>query len=184
MSGDEQRLAPGMASEFLCWLWWLTERDGGRVSLDETRGHECLVLEAWVDDKLRFCVAGDSKVVAAFMGESTGSTPPARETLSIGRSVADLSLFLRREDRQYVVTIDAEHLHRRGLKLPAHAADGLEALVFERMFLVEEVDYLLDRLFCQYALVRTSSRWLTVVAAIREWAAAPVDEVTTDGDTR
>jgi len=169
VSTNESPALPHLSAEFFVWLWYATEQAGGSMKLGEDPG----VVEAWVDERLSFRAPDEDKVRAVMTGENTASAPEARAALLSGKVVRDLQLHLRREEREYSVPLRGVHLDLAGAKLPAHAADGAEALVLERMYLYEELWFLVGALYRRFAEERTAPAWRSeTLPAIRVWAGA------------
>lgn len=167
MSDSDSSALPHLSAEFFVWLWFTTEKEGGTLHLGDDPG----TIDVWVDERLSFRAPDEDKVRAVMTGENTAVAPEARAALLSGKVVRDLQLHLRREEREYTVTLRGVHLDLSGAKLPAHAADGAEALVLERMFLYEELWFLVGALYRRFAEERTATNWRgETLPAIRAWA--------------
>jgi len=161
---------PHLVTEFFTWIWFTAEDKGGQMEID---GEVC---DVWVDERLSFRMPGEDKVRAVVTGEHTSSTLEARAALAAGKVVRDLELHLRREEREYNVTLRGLHMDLVGAKFPAHAADGGEdALLMERMYLYEDLWNLLGRLYKEFAEVRVSPQWQAeTLPRIRQWVGEAV----------
>lgn len=164
---DPTPALPHLVTEFFAWLWYASERDGGTFSLGEEG-----VFTFWVDDRLSFRLPDEDKARAVLTGESAAATLEARAALSGGKVVRDLRLALRREDREYSVTLRGLHLDLQGAKLPAElkSADQADEVLYERMFLLDELWFMVGTLYRAFAQERTSDGWHGVhLPAIRRW---------------
>jgi hypothetical protein len=157
---------PHLSLEFFVWLWYASEREGGSFFLGDELGR----IDAWVDDRLAFRTADEDKVRAVMTGENAASTLEARAALAGGKVVADLRLNLRREEREYSVVLKGPHLDLQGAKLPAHQKGGEDELLYERMFLYEDLWFCIGALYRVFAVERASPDWgRGTVPAIRRW---------------
>lgn len=165
---DPTPTLPHLVTEFFAWLWYASERDGGTFALGDGT-----VFTYWVDDRLSFRLPDEDKARAVLTGESAAATLEARAALAGGKVVRDLRLALKREERQYAVTLRGLHLDLQGAKLPAElkASDDASEVLLERMFLVDELWFLVGSLYRRFADERTSAAWDTDhLPAMRQWA--------------
>lgn len=166
--------------DFFTWLWYMAE----------TRGKAPLLADApedihlWVDTRMAFRSVGDLKPSAVLTGENPSATPEARAALRGGKVIQELRVVLRREDREYPVTLrGALQVHQAKLPALVRGGDFAEAL-YERMFLYEELQFILGGLFRSFAALRVSDAWSATVApdmrrvfaAVTDTDTSPVDE--------
>jgi hypothetical protein len=170
---DEETFAgapPHVASEFYLWLWYRSETGAGHLELGEDGG----AVDFWVDDRLSFRAAGEDRVSAVLTGENPSTTPEARAALAGGKVLRDLKLALRRGENEYQVVLRGSRVEISGAKLPGLMKNADEAeLVYERMFLYEELHFVLAGLFRAFAAVRCAPDWRErTLPDLRRWAAA------------
>jgi hypothetical protein len=159
-------IPPHVASEFYLWLWYTSDTSGGTLPL----GDEGEV-QFWVDDRLAFRAAGEDKVSAVLTGENPGSSLEARAAVRGGKVLRDVRLAVRREGREYTVTLRGPGVEITAARVPGLLKGGDEAeLLYERMFLYEELHWLVAQLFRRFAEERVSEGWRTrTVPALRAW---------------
>ena len=156
-----------VACEFLAWVWFETERTGGRMDLGAPLG----VVDVWVDERLAFRDSTDDRPRAILTGENPSQTLEARAALAGGKLLRELQLGIRREERDYSVTLKGGLLDFCGVKLPPGEAEE-ESLIYDRMFFYEELHLVLSKLLQRFAETRTSEEWeQSTKAAIGEWIA-------------
>jgi hypothetical protein len=156
-----------VACEFLAWVWFESERTGGRMDLGDPLG----VVDVWVDERLAFRDSTDDRPRAILTGENPSQTLEARAALAGGKLLRELQLGIRREERDYSVTLKGSLLDFCGVKLPPGEAED-ESLIYDRMFFYEELHLVLSRLLQRFAETRTSEEWEQgTKAAIEEWIA-------------
>ena len=160
---------PHVASEFYLWLWYTSDLTGGTYALGDGSS-----VQFWVDDRLAFRSAGEDKVSAVLTGDNPGSTLEARAAVRGGKVLRDVRLAIRREDREYFVTLRGPAVELAAAKVPGLVRTGDEAeILYERMFLYEELHWVIAQLFRRFAEERAGDTWRgSVVPAMREWLVA------------
>jgi hypothetical protein len=173
MSEDATPALPHLSTEFFIWLWFASERDGGTMALSENVG----VVDVWVEDRLSFRGLEQEKSRAVVTGENAASSLEARAALATGKVVGDIQIHLRREEREYTVTLRGVNLDLSA-KLPPHSGEGEDGLLYERMYLYEDLWFVIVALYRRFAMERTHEQWPQILDGIRSWVAgAPADEI-------
>ncbi len=168
MSDDDRGLPllPHVASEFYAWVWWASEQRGGVFQLGDELGQ----VDVWVDERLAFRSPEDTKVSAVMTGENPSASIEARAALAGGKVLQEVRLGLRRDDREFFVTLKGPAAHLQGLKLPQVVTDGDAEVVFERLHLYEEAVLIVGGLFRAYAEARNGPAWGDeVLPGLRAW---------------
>ena len=165
-------LLPHVAQEFLQWLWWVSEREEGRIDLGEAGG----IVDLWVDQRVALAEPAEGRAKAVLTGGNPAGALEARAALAGGKVVRELALGLRRDGREYSATLKGHQLLLSGAKLPTECRGGQDEVVYERMYLYEDLYYVLRGLFRRFAAERTDARWWARSAAPRmqAWAHAAV----------
>lgn len=172
MSESERPALPHLTTEFLQWLWWASERDEGRMDLGEEGG----IVDVWVDQRLSFRGPGEDRARAVLTGENPSAALEARAALAGGKIVQDLQIGLRREGREYAAILRGPHLDVAAAKLPTECKGGEDEVLYERMFLYEDLFFVIRGLYRRFAAERTSPEWASVhLPAMRTWAAIGLD---------
>ncbi|MBW1879266.1 MAG: hypothetical protein JRJ84_12965 [Deltaproteobacteria bacterium] len=166
--GDGLPILAHQAGEFYAWLWWASETRQGVFDLGGETGR----VEVWVDDRLAFRNPHEQRVSATVTGPDAPDTPEARAALAGGKILQELGLHVRRDDRDFSFVLKGPAMDLVRAKLPPGASEGEDA-VYERMFLYEEVSFLVGALLREYARDRTSEGWESeTLPAIRRWVLA------------
>lgn len=164
---------PHLASEFLLWFWWRSERDRTVFDLSAPVGR----IEAWVDDRLSFRPPGHDKATAVLTGENPSATLEARAALAGGKVLHDVRIHIKRDDREYSLQLGGAGLDVRGLRLPSIKVETAEEALLDRLDRYGEFHLIFMGLFEAFAEERVGSAWRQeVVPALRSWS------VSTDGD--
>ena len=156
-----------LGREFLTWLWYRSELQEGLFKVDEQS------LEVWFDAKLTLEALGDIKEQNVIKSETPTDTEEARASLQSGKQVKEARLRLILDQKQWTTTIKADDLALHGLKIPALLSREDDEQLYERFFLMEEAEDLVDGLFRTFLDIRLDDdRWRAEVGAIREWVFA------------
>ena len=159
-------IVPHIASEFYTWLWWASERQGSSFDLGAPYG----TVDLWVDERLAFRNVDDTRISAVMTGENPAAALEARAALAGGKVLQDIRIGVRREDREYFVTLKGPAMHFTGLKLPQVVKDGGEEVVYERIHLYDELCFVLTGSLPRFTRVRTSPEWDSdVLPGLHDW---------------
>lgn len=162
-------ILPHQAAEFYTWLWYSTEANDGAFSL----GGDLGVVDVWVDERLAFRTPGDAKVTAVLTGDNPSTTLEARAALAGGKVLEEVRLGIRRDDREYALTLKGAPMHFTRVKLPQVLLEGEDSVIYDRMHLYEEVDSVVGALMRAFAAERGSATWeQETLPAIRRWIVA------------
>jgi hypothetical protein len=159
-------IVPHLSSEFYVWLWWASEAQGSVFDLPEPVGR----IDLWVDERLAFRSANDTKVTAIMTGEAPSTSLEARAALAGGKVLQELRIGLRRDEREFTVTLKGPHLHVSGAKLPQVVSDGIDEVLYDRMFLYSELTLIVGALYRRFAALRVSDEWdAETLPALKAW---------------
>ena len=154
-----------LAGEMYLWLWWASEQQGARFEVPRLG-----TVHVWIDDRLAFRRADDTKITAVMTGENPAASLEARAALTGGKVLQELRVGIRRDDREFSVTLKGPAIYLGGLKVPQVLAEDAGEAVIDRMFLVGEVQAVIDGLVQAFAKLRSSPAWEEdVEPSIRAW---------------
>jgi len=167
MSELEATPIPGhLASEFFVWLWWQAEERANEFSL----GGDVGTIAIWVDERLSFRGQQETKATAVLTGENPSTTLEARAALAGGKVVQDIRVGMRRDDREFHVTLKSPGLDLSQVKFTQTLGDALEEAVYDRMSLYDELVHMLGAIFKEFCAIRVSAAWGSeVLPALRAW---------------
>lgn len=156
-----------LGREFLTWLWYRSDLQEGLFQLGERH------IEVWFDQRLTLEALGDIKEQNVVKSESPTDTDEARASLLTGKQVKEARLRFIAEQKQWTATVKADDLSLTGLKIPALLSRDDDDKLYERFFLMEEVEDLLDALFEMFLAIRLEdTTWTEEVTEIRDWVTA------------
>lgn len=157
-----------LGDEFLMWLWFRSECFDGLMKLGDGRNIEvifddALTLEAYMAETERSDLKGGAP---AFSAE-------ARVSLRHGKRLSKAKLRLIMEGREWVFALKGESLSMSSLKLPALLTKDVFEQFWERMYLMEELEKLIEDLYGQFLALRLTPVWTeAMLPAMKEWIQA------------
>lgn len=161
-----------LGPEFLTWVWYRSDQQGGVFSLPDPIGE----VELWFDDRLVVAGLAVDAQENLFKGGHPSSSPEAMAALKMGKKAAEARLKLIIGSKEWSFILKADGLAVSGVKIPALLQKEEDDKFYERMMLLEELDDTLKALFKQFLDLRTSDAWeADEVPAIRRWIAADGD---------
>ena len=155
--------------EFLTWLWYVIEKDEGRIPLLE---EEIVSLE--VGNRIVLEKSQKAGVESITIKGDDAGLEEGILALRKGAVVTELNLFYKAEDNEWHFTIKGESLNIANLRPPItgpiESKKDLEGAVIEKAYLYNEVIRLIDNLFKQFIRLRVSNDWYSkVVPLVRQW---------------
>jgi hypothetical protein len=163
-------IPPHLSSEFYLWLWWRSERDEAAFELPHPVGS----VLAWVEDRLAFRRPADPRPTSVMTGENPAASLESRAALAGGKVLHELRVALKRDDREFHLTLRGPSLDVGQLKLPQVLGDNPDEAAVDRMFLVEECFLILDGLLRAFYADRAEDGWRRhTLPAMREWLLGP-----------
>ena len=153
-----------LGREFLTWLWYRSDVNEGLFTQGEQQ------IEVWFDAKLVLEALGDLKEQNVIKAETPTETQEARTSLLNGKQVREARLRVISDQKQWTVTIKADDLSLSQMKIPALLSREEDDQLYERFYLVEELQDIIERLFSQFvAILLDDDAWRGEVAPIRDW---------------
>lgn len=165
-----------VGSEFLMWLWFKAECFDGLFELAEHGRVELafddqLTLEAYIAETER----------NIFRGGAPAFSPEAKTALREGKRVQAAKLRVIKEGREWSFRVKAETLDLSGVKIPSLLSKEEDEQFYERMYLLDELEEILDALYAEFIAIRLSDAWLDVMLpAMQRWVQS--DELLTPDD--
>ena len=161
-----------LGSEFVTWLWFQSEREGGAVELDEDK--PCLV--EFEKDLVLSSEAGDAQS-STLRGEAPTLAPEATAALAAGKKVKRARVRLTFGDAAWEAVLDAENFDWRGLKIDVPPSLPFNESLPLRLAVLQEFHSVFDRLFGRFLDVRLDpDGWEAELGAMREWIAERGEE--------
>jgi len=155
-----------LASEFLTWLWFRCEVEGGVFDLPSggvsLAVEDALSLASWDDDALK----------ASLRGGAPTRRPEAANALASGLLLKKARFILARDTREWLFSLDGDTLDLSSVKVvdPDAEEDEDEDPLATKLAAGEELRGAIDALYGEFLAQRLDGAWDRVeVPRLREW---------------
>ena len=159
-----------LGEEFLTWLWFKWETDGGEFHVSKDR-----VIGVVIDDLLQFAPHSEQEHEQIIRHGMPTRTAEARQGLRQGHRLAKARLMFAEGARQWSLVIDAEHMAFASVKLPDNEEEECESpadRTSARTVAWIDLYEIVGMLFRQFLSARVSPNWISCDAvAMAEWMA-------------
>ena len=161
-----------LGNEFLTWLWFIIETGPNQLRRLDADLVSITVGSRMVLENTR----NNAKETVTIKGDNAG-LEEGRLAIKKGAVVTEIHLSYKTGAQQFEFNLKGESLNISSLKLPetgpVETPEDLEGVVLEKIYLIEKVDGLVNRLFSHFIHLRLSNTWGNqTLAQIREWAAS------------
>ncbi len=151
-----------LGREFLVWLWFESEVFDGELELAGTG-----VFEIHLDTQIVLCL---DKEQSRLKGRAPSGGREAREALRQGKTPTNARLRLTKGEHDYAFQLAADKLGLSAVKIPTHVKDEKHDQFYERMYLIEELEVLLDGLYSDFLALRLGKAWNeSILPMIQTW---------------
>lgn len=148
-----------LGREFLAWLWFKTDTDGGLFDLNESKK-----AELWFDGKMTLQSEHDLGVeTITFTGNHT-HMKEARFALSEKKEITQAMVKLSIGDDLWSFVLDSKWMNFKSLKTPKVMKDKEEdpdGIFYEKTFLMQEAITAVDIIFSDFIRLHISPEWKT-----------------------
>ena len=172
--GKATRLPPGLepatvGREFLTWLWFKSEEQGGTVPVSGENPIGVTFLRRLVLE------SGEGEYAEQIVCSGLHTDlKEGKEALRQGKKITAARLRLSQEKTEWEFTFKADHFHFQSLKLPTfpeqeeNEADR-EGQLLERIYLIERPVQIMDILFRSFLEVRLDKGWEKEQQLLLKW---------------
>ena len=158
-----------LGNEFLTWLWFIIEKEPGRIAFPDKEpvsletGNRIVLVKKIDDVDESVTIKGDDA------GLEEGML-----ALGKGSVVTELNLLLKSNNQKWQFTIKGENLNVSGIKSPetgpVESKGDIEGVVIEKAYLYEKIFLILDNLFKNFIKLRLSSEWNhNILPLMKKW---------------
>ncbi len=160
-----------LGNEFLTWLWFQSEQNGGTYALSEDE-----TITFWIDDRLELSSNDPSDQRNVLRGGTPALSPEAKAALQQERKASQAKFRLSKGEREWVFVIDGSNLDLRSVKLPALLTSEEDDRFYERVHLLEELKECIETLFSKFITVRSGPNWPAERLAMSHWMHLPAGQ--------
>lgn len=162
-----------LAQEFLTWLWFRCEVEGGEFELESGPAafvvEDALSFSSWDPDGTRASVRGGTPTVR----------PEAASALAAGLTLKRARLLAARGEREWHFALDGETLDLMGVKVPEREDDAEDDgvdLLAEKLALGEELRAMVDGVYQVFLGVRLGDDWASIeLPRLNDWVRQKLD---------
>lgn len=157
-----------LGEEFLLWLWFKWETEGGEFTL-----HGGRIVGIAIDDMLAFAPKSADEHQQTIRRGLPTRTAEARTGLRQGHRLAKARMILAEGARQWTFTLDAEHMVLSGVKLPddAEECESAEDRTADRASNWLAIHEVLGELYALFLRVRATTAWNEEAESMAAWMA-------------
>ena len=153
-----------LGKEFLTWMWYKAET-GGQVRAGRNSPVEAEIMGPIELD----AQYGDARA-SALKGDSPATSPEARTALLEGKKLKKARVKWRRENTDWIATLDGETLQVTGLAIPNPGRMPFADQMALRMEMVREFEQILEELFETFLTLRLDDKdWAKELKSIHKW---------------
>jgi hypothetical protein len=153
-----------LGREFLTWL--LFRADIGEAVFGKGQDSFQIAFAA----KVRIGALAGDVTDATLKGRGAAHGIEIKAGIGAGRTLREAELRLTRGDREWYLTLIADSLDLRGVKIPALLTEEDDDRFLERITLIEEADAMIQAAFADFIHDRLRPAWRRqVLPAIRTW---------------
>ena len=166
---DKIKRAEFLGAEFITWLWYCEEAQGGIFDLGGDLGQ----IELGFEDRLTMSTAAADEQEDSFKGGRPTSSIEARMALRLGKLARQAKLRITQGEQEWIFTLKESPLMMSAIKLPEIMTKGGQTQFFERMFLLEHLERIYKALFQIFLALRLSDQWHSdTLPVLRQWVAS------------
>ena len=153
-----------LGREFLLWLWCTSEQQQSLFQLDEIGE-----IELFLDDRIVMEPIHGEGNRHQLSGYDPATSPEAAVALRMNKIPTETKIKIVRQAQAWAFSLRADDLQIRSLKIPEVLSQADEERIAERIFLMEEIESMLEALWRQFLLQRIAPTWETQRDAIEQW---------------
>lgn len=163
---DLQESGALVGQEFLTWLMYRAEKKGGTVVSNKQGGTFHFMLEG----PLTFTHEGSGAHTTVLKGGEPVGSAETKTCLMSGKLLKQAKIILQQGEERWSMTLNAQDLSFRSVKLPDTDKDFDPVSRFEqRIQLLETCEQVITELFEEYARLRTGPGFSAEMSALHNW---------------
>ena len=159
-----------LATEFLTWLWFRCEVEGGTFDLPSggisVALEDSLTMVSWEDDTLK----------ATIKGGAPTTRPETANALAAGLMLRKARWVGARAGKEWLFTLDSDTLDLRSMKvIEADPDPDPEDALADKLAAGEELRLAVDELYELFLELRLAGDWNLETQRLRDWVKQKVD---------
>lgn len=156
-----------LGKEFLVWLWFESEVLEGQFEM-----HDGERFELWLETQLTLESESAEQEITRMRGVAPSFTSEAHEALRRGKLPTQARIRIERGQQAFGFLLTAKSMTLSSATLPQLIKEDEEERFYERMYLIEELEKMVDALYERFLTLRLDPVWETqILSMIRRWVA-------------
>lgn len=160
-----------LGNEFLVWLWYRCEVNGGSFGTDRSK------ITVYLDRSLDMECAWGSSGKQTLRGDAPNRLPEAKAALAEGKVPRKAGMVIDSDGEQFTLNLNAETLHFGSVRLPdIEDADTARVVFEERITHIANITRDVFDLYRLFLKDRLSLTWVGHLGHIKEWINLKTDK--------
>lgn len=154
-----------LGKEFLVWLWFESEVLEGQFEMPDGER-----FELWFESQLTLESESAEQEITRMRGAAPSATSEAHEALRRGKLPTQARVRIERGQQAFGFVLTAKSMTLSSATLPQLIKEDEEERFYERMYLIEELEKMVDALYAGFLSLRLAPVWETqILPMIRRW---------------
>jgi hypothetical protein len=153
-----------LGREFLLWLWYTSEINDGIVALGEDNE-----IEIAIDDRIVLEPIYGEGSRHLLSGIEPSHTPEAAFALQMNKLPSEIKIKIIEESRAWSFSMRCDDLLPRSLRIPEVLSQHDDDYLYERIYLIEEIESIIEQLWTHFIGERISAEWPQLHQDIQQW---------------
>lgn len=155
--------------EFLLWLWFESDLLEGQFEMPDGER-----FDLWLEQQVTLESVTAEQEVTRMRGAAPTASSEAHEALRRGKLPVQARVRIERGQQSFGFTLNANTMNLASMQLPQLIKSDEEERFYERMYLIEELEKMVDALYERFLEIRLSPEWDTgVLPMMRTWVKNP-----------
>lgn len=163
---NDGELTPGR--DFLTWLWYYSEKEGGRVTLEQFGDFDIMI-----EGPLTFAFSAEAQGSAETSIKKGGSpmrSAEAKAALIVGKKLKKAKFTMARGEDVWTGTFDADHFAFSGLSLPEGEEMDIHTRFAERIMNLDIFQNAIKAYFKKFAETVRAMTWPETEKKLQKWS--------------
>ena len=157
--------------EFLVFLWFESDVLEGQFEMPDGER-----FELWFENQLVLESESSEQEVTRMRGAAPSATSEAHEALRRGKVPIQARVRIDRGQQAFGFVFNAKTFNVSSAQLPQLIKEEKDERFFERMYLIEEIEKMVDSMYERFLSLRLAPVWETkLLPMMRRWVVDPAD---------
>ncbi|TNE45050.1 MAG: hypothetical protein EP343_27660 [Deltaproteobacteria bacterium] len=158
-----------LGREFLLWLWFVSETQDGMVTLPTEDPDKDPTVEIVIDDRIVLEPSYGQGNRHLLSGMEPSTAPETAFALQMNNMPSEMKMKVIRGSQAWAFSLRGEDLLLRSLRIPEVLSQKDDDYLYERIYLLEEMEEILEQLWHLFINARTSPLWDETRSNIQNW---------------